>query len=236
MTYEMNKCYKLTGKDRPILDFFKGNRVWITKIQTDIHETFYWVTKSTGDPYIFTASDIETLGLVSEDISFTMHVLKYAPQDMDEFVYRNYLSCKLNEEVNELREILSEGLHNHDNMNSKHLVEEIGDIFYFFTAICEAYGITLDEIKEANIKKLQKRFQKGYWNQEEADLKRDHSKDIFTKGCEQLQKNINKANNEGTIKYVDGDSVTVKIKPYTSLNDDPDVVARRELLEDEDNE
>lgn len=177
MKYEMNKCYIMNGVAPEYMQWKKGDKLFITRMNTYTPslKIEYWINGVKGFRYFFNQDNIEKLELVSEEISFTMHVLKYAPQYMDDRIYRNYLSGKLNEEIDELRKILSEGLHNLDRINSKHLIEEMGDVFYFFTAICEAYNITLDEIKEGNIKKLQKRFQKGYWNQEEADLKRDHN-------------------------------------------------------------
>lgn len=39
-----------------------------------------------------------------------------------------------------------------------HMVEELGDVLWYLTAVCDSYGITLNEIWEENKKKLEERY------------------------------------------------------------------------------
>ena len=43
-----------------------------------------------------------------------------------------------------------------------HLIEELGDLFHYFTMFISGYGISLDEIRDANVRKLQVRYPNGY--------------------------------------------------------------------------
>lgn len=43
-----------------------------------------------------------------------------------------------------------------------HLIEECGDLFHYFTMLLNVHGLTLDEIRDANIRKLKTRYPTGY--------------------------------------------------------------------------
>ena len=168
MKYEINKVY-IINKALPILGLNVNDKlVLISQDTEDINLEFFIACNQIE--YYLTGEQMDLLLLISEDISFTMHVLKYAQQDLNDNSYEDWISWKLVEEAREVFDVL-----NGEICNRKNIIEEMGDLFYFFTAICEKYDLTLEEIKEANIKKLQKRFQKGYWNEEEAKLKRDYN-------------------------------------------------------------
>lgn len=43
--------------------------------------------------------------------------------------------------------------------------EELGDILFYFTAMCEMHGLTLGQIETENIRKLRRRYPTGYTNE-----------------------------------------------------------------------
>lgn len=51
----------------------------------------------------------------------------------------------------------------HDHLTYQgQLVEEMGDLFFYFTLMLEATGYTLDQVVEANEKKLDERYPEGF--------------------------------------------------------------------------
>jgi len=52
-------------------------------------------------------------------------------------------------------------------------VEELGDLFYYMTLLMNVHGITLDEVRDANMRKLQVRYPDGYSH--ERAINRNHA-------------------------------------------------------------
>ena len=44
------------------------------------------------------------------------------------------------------------------HITKEHLIEELGDVLWYLTALCDSYGITLEDIYEKNVKKLEDRY------------------------------------------------------------------------------
>ena len=65
-------------------------------------------------------------------------------------------------EAGEIIEVIKkERFHSHPR-DRHHLVNELGDLFFYFTLMLEAQGYTLDGIIEENILKLNKRYPRGF--------------------------------------------------------------------------
>lgn len=43
-----------------------------------------------------------------------------------------------------------------------HLMEEVGDLVFYITALCNELGVNIEEIKEQNVEKLTARYPQGY--------------------------------------------------------------------------
>ena len=43
-------------------------------------------------------------------------------------------------------------------ITKEHLIEELGDVLWYLTALCDSHGITLEDIYEKNVKKLEDRY------------------------------------------------------------------------------
>lgn len=48
------------------------------------------------------------------------------------------------------------------NFDRLHVIEELGDLFHYMTMFMNIHNITLDDIRDANIRKLQARYPEGY--------------------------------------------------------------------------
>lgn len=51
--------------------------------------------------------------------------------------------------------------HGHE-FNKNKLAEEIGDVLWYVALMCDAIGISMDEVAEGNIAKLQERYPLGF--------------------------------------------------------------------------
>lgn len=70
-------------------------------------------------------------------------------------------------------------------------IEEIGDIFWYAALALDTLGSSFEEAMEANIKKLEKRYNKGKFTVDEA-INRDVKTEVVT-----LQQALNKFTNSG---------------------------------------
>lgn len=60
-------------------------------------------------------------------------------------------------EAGEVSELVKKYLfHGHD-LNEDRMIEEMGDVFWYFTLLCIEMGVSLDDIMRANIAKLRAR-------------------------------------------------------------------------------
>lgn len=55
---------------------------------------------------------------------------------------------------------------NGDQLDKVNIKEELGDILWYVSLAASACGFTLDEVKEANIEKLRKRFPNKFTNED----------------------------------------------------------------------
>ena len=68
----------------------------------------------------------------------------------------------LNGECGELTDIFKKVLYHGKELDSVDLILELGDILYYFTAICNILGIDITEIMLNNNAKLMDRYKTGY--------------------------------------------------------------------------
>lgn len=81
-------------------------------------------------------------------------------------------------EAGEVADLIKKILHHNkllDGETEKKLIIELGDILWYVTFLAHHLGYELDEIAEANIKKLQKRFPSGAFTPTEASAKADEA-------------------------------------------------------------
>ncbi|HTK05992.1 MAG TPA: nucleoside triphosphate pyrophosphohydrolase family protein [Ktedonobacteraceae bacterium] len=62
------------------------------------------------------------------------------------------------EVVDHLKKVL---YHGHD-LDTNALCKEIGDLLWYLILLCETTGLTLDEVMQANVEKLRKRYPEGF--------------------------------------------------------------------------
>lgn len=64
-------------------------------------------------------------------------------------------------EIGEIHSIFQKRYQGH-NIDAEHLKKELGDLMWFITEFCTAYGWNLEDIMKTNIEKLEARFPDGF--------------------------------------------------------------------------
>ncbi len=65
-------------------------------------------------------------------------------------------------EVGEILDVIKKDRFHYHQPQTGFLLEEMGDLFFYFTLMLEAQGYTLDQVVEANEKKLDERYPEGF--------------------------------------------------------------------------
>lgn len=65
-------------------------------------------------------------------------------------------------ESGEAADILKKHLFQNRELDREHLIEELGDVAWYLAEFCTALDISLDEVLEANIAKLKRRYPHGF--------------------------------------------------------------------------
>ena len=64
------------------------------------------------------------------------------------------LAGETGEVVDEIKKVAFHG----KTMDLDKLVKELGDVLWYYTLLTQLYGLTMDQIKEANVRKLCERY------------------------------------------------------------------------------
>ena len=64
-------------------------------------------------------------------------------------------------EVGEVMD-LHQKVHQGHHMNVNALMLEIGDVLWFLSELCDTYGLRLDDVAEANLRKLRERYPRQF--------------------------------------------------------------------------
>lgn len=67
-----------------------------------------------------------------------------------------------NGELGEVTDILKKHLYQGHRINKQHLAEEIGDALFYIVNLCTLYNLDVEDILQANVDKLKKRFPNGF--------------------------------------------------------------------------
>ena len=65
-------------------------------------------------------------------------------------------------ESGEVIDIVKKHLFQGHPLDKEKIIKELGDVMWYVAEVCEALDISLDEVMEGNIEKLQKRFKNGF--------------------------------------------------------------------------
>lgn len=65
-------------------------------------------------------------------------------------------------EAGEVADLLKKHVHHHKPLDRGALVKELGDVLWYLAFLCEANGITLEEVASANAEKLRARYPDGF--------------------------------------------------------------------------
>jgi NTP pyrophosphatase (non-canonical NTP hydrolase) len=68
----------------------------------------------------------------------------------------------LNGEAGEVIDLVKKSLFQGHVLDTKHMVEELGDVAWYLAVCCEALGVTLEDVMAANIEKLKARYPEGF--------------------------------------------------------------------------
>lgn len=75
---------------------------------------------------------------------------------------RSYLSLALNGEAGEVAEYVKKTLWHNKLDDIEEIKKEIGDVLWYLAALCECYGLELQDVAECNIEKLKQRHPQGF--------------------------------------------------------------------------
>lgn len=73
-----------------------------------------------------------------------------------------HVSFGLGTEVGELQDAIKKHVINGKPLDRKNVVEELGGILFYYEAILQSVGVTMDEVRQFNMDQLAARFPQGY--------------------------------------------------------------------------
>jgi NTP pyrophosphatase (non-canonical NTP hydrolase) len=65
-------------------------------------------------------------------------------------------------ESGEVVDTLKKVLYHSHELNVTELSKEIGDLLWYMVLLCDTIGVRLDDVMQANVEKLQKRYPQGF--------------------------------------------------------------------------
>lgn len=65
-------------------------------------------------------------------------------------------------EAGEIADLVKKVRYHDHKPNGEKFVEELGDLLWYTVVMCEALGVTLEDVMKYNIEKLQKRYPDGF--------------------------------------------------------------------------
>lgn len=89
----------------------------------------------------------------------------------------NHMALGIAGEAGEIVDCIKKHTIYDQNLNVEHLIEEMGDIEFYLAHLRDILHITRDQVLEANINKLRKRYPNGYTN-DAAKARADKEEDI----------------------------------------------------------
>lgn len=76
--------------------------------------------------------------------------------------HRMLLAMGLGGEAGEVLEVLKKEIGHGRPRDDEHTAEELGDVLWYVSELARLHGWTLDEVAEANIAKLKRRYPAGF--------------------------------------------------------------------------
>lgn len=62
-------------------------------------------------------------------------------------------------------------------LNKEHLIEELGDVMWYIAETASGLGVTLEEVAQYNLDKLNKRYHGNHFNKEDSIHRNEEKKD-----------------------------------------------------------
>lgn len=73
-----------------------------------------------------------------------------------------YLTLGLSGEVGEVTEVVKKVVYHGHKLDEAVIEKEIGDVLWYLARLCHVLGLDMEEVAEANIDKLRKRYPNGF--------------------------------------------------------------------------
>ena len=80
----------------------------------------------------------------------------------DKQVMISWFALGLSGEAGEVADLVKKGIYHQQGLDYGKLKKELGDVMWYISALADQLDMTLSEIMQANIEKLQARFPEGY--------------------------------------------------------------------------
>jgi len=109
---------------------------------------------------------------------FVMHLMKEMPTVADEM---HHACTGIAGEAGELLDLSKKVWANNKPLNIAHLIEELGDLRFYYQALLNMLDITDDEVVAQNVLKLRKRYADGKYSDAQAHAQADKAPGIERK-------------------------------------------------------
>lgn len=84
-----------------------------------------------------------------------------------------HMAFGIGTEAGEILSVAKKHIMYEQPLDRKHMLEELGDLYFFFVGMLQVMNVTVADIEENNIAKLEKRYPEGYFTNLAARLRRD---------------------------------------------------------------
>lgn len=74
-------------------------------------------------------------------------------------------------ECGEVVDVIKKHVYHNVPLNKDKLIEELGDVRWYFEVLCNRLGTTMEDIERLNIEKLKKRYPDGFTTQASIERK-----------------------------------------------------------------
>lgn len=65
-------------------------------------------------------------------------------------------------EAGEVSDLIKKHIYQGHELKREKLIEELGDVCWYISMLCDAAGVTIGEVMEYNVEKLKKRYSNGF--------------------------------------------------------------------------
>lgn len=104
---------------------------------------------------------------------FESHVQRFAASDLSKKDLIANFAMGLSGEAGEVTDLLKKHLFHDKPADRAALISELGDVFWYWIALCQQFGISPSEVMQINIEKLERRHKGQKFDREAANRSKE---------------------------------------------------------------